>query len=56
MRNAYRIFVVKYTGRRFFSIHSHDREGNVKLYLKETGYVVWPGFIWMSAWTSIRLL
>ena len=22
-------FVVKYTGRRFFSIHSHDRESNV---------------------------
>jgi hypothetical protein len=33
MRSAYKIFVVKYTGKRVISIHGHDREDNIKLYL-----------------------
>ena len=30
MRNTYKIFVVKFAGKRFFSMHCHDKEGNVK--------------------------
>jgi hypothetical protein len=37
MRSAFKIFVVKYAGKRFLSMRDHDSKDNINLYLRERG-------------------
>jgi hypothetical protein len=56
IRNAYTIFMGKLEGKRPLRRPGRKWEDNIKMDLRETGFGVWIGFIWLSIRTSGRLL
>jgi hypothetical protein len=50
--NAYRILVGKMDGRRPPRRPGHRWEDNIKMEIREMGWVVWIGLIWLRVGTS----
>jgi hypothetical protein len=55
-RNAYRILVENPEGKRPFGRPRRMLEDNIKVDLREKGWIVWIGLIWLRIWTSGGLL
>jgi hypothetical protein len=55
-RNAYRILVGKSEGKRQLGRPRRRWEDNIKMDLREIGWVVWTGLIWFRIGTSGGLL
>jgi hypothetical protein len=56
MRNAYKIMVSKYAGKRPHVRPRHRWEDNIKMDLRERGWERVPGFTWLRIGTDGRLL
>jgi hypothetical protein len=56
MRNAYNIFVGKPGGKRPLRRPGHRWKDNTGMDLREIGWRVWTGFIWLRKGTSGELL
>jgi hypothetical protein len=48
------VLVGKFDGKRQFERHVRRWENNVKMDLREIGWDVWSGFIWLGIGTSPR--
>jgi hypothetical protein len=55
-RNAYRILVGKPNGKRPLGRPRRRWQNNIKIDLREIGWVVWTGFIWLRIGASGGLL
>jgi hypothetical protein len=56
MRNAYSILAGKPEGKRPLGRHKHRWQDNIRMDLKEIGWEVWTGCIWLRIGTSGWLL
>jgi hypothetical protein len=54
-RNAYRVLVVEHEGKRPLEGSRHRWEENIKVYVKETGYL-WTVCVWPRIETGAGLL
>jgi hypothetical protein len=54
--NAYKILVGKPEGKGTFGRLRRRREDNIRLDLREIGWRLWTGFIWLRIRTSSGLL
>jgi hypothetical protein len=55
-RNAYRILMGKPEGKRSLGRTRRRSVDNIKIYLREIGWIVWIGSIWIRIGTSGGLL
>jgi hypothetical protein len=56
MRNAYTILVGKPEGKRPLGRPRCRWEDDIRMDLREVGWKVWNGFLWLQIWISGRLL
>jgi hypothetical protein len=56
MKNAYKILVGKSKGKKPPRRTRHRWEDNIRLYLREIGWEVWTGCMWLRIWTNGRFL
>jgi hypothetical protein len=55
-RSGYRLLVGKHGGNNPLGRPRHGWEDNLKMDLRETGWMAWTGFIWLRKETSGGLL
>jgi hypothetical protein len=55
-RNVYRVLVGKPEGKRPLGRPRRRWENGIKMDLREIGWGVWSGFIWLRIGTVVRLL
>jgi hypothetical protein len=56
MKNAFNILVGKPKGKRPLGRPKRRWEDNIKMYLRETGFGLWTGFVWLRIGTGGGLL
>jgi hypothetical protein len=56
MKYAFKILAGKPEGKRLFGRSRHKWEGNIRMDLREMGWMLWTGFMWLRIGTIGGLL